>query len=296
MKKFQRMRILKMSETNLIMYKKGECSFIRWLKKRQKHHNNTLIMIQGETGSGKSYSAIQKAIEYDSDFKIEQCVRDFREFMQLINADWFQEKKNKVVVFDEPQISISSRNWQSLTNKLMNYILSTFRHQQIVVFFVAPYKTFLDSQSMKLVHVVMTTRGIDRKKNLCTVKFSIEQYNPNMDKYYHHSLLVLHGGVYRKLNSLHIKMPRKEIINQYETRKTEFTSRLNADIFKQATELESKSGVIKQEPNAECKKCGYKWHTKSKYKLITCPSCHLNAGSTTTKEESGVNLNLEKTG
>jgi len=293
MKKFQK-RKKKVSETNLVMYKKGECSFVRWLKKRQAHHNNTLIMIQGETGSGKSYSAIQKSIEYDSEFVIQQVVRSFKEFMELINQEWFKKKKNKVIVFDEPQISISSRNWQSLTNKLMNYLLSTFRHQQILVWFVAPYKTFLDSQSMKLVHVVVTTKGINRKKNLCYVKFSIEQYNPNMDKFYHHPLYTLKSGVYQKLTSLHIKKPRKDIVGLYEQRKAEFTSELNQDILRQAIELEHKSGKIKPEPNAECSKCGYKWHTDSKYTRVRCPSCSSGQVVVIRDMGKGYNLNLEK--
>lgn len=265
-----------MSESNMVMWKADECSFIRWLKKRQAHKNNTLIMVQGETGSGKSLSAIQKSKEYDSDFKIEQCVRTFQEFMELINNPEFPKKKNKIIVFDEPQISISSRNWQSLTNKLMNYLLSTFRHQQIVVFFVAPYKTFLDSQSMKLIHVVMTTREIDRRKNLCHVNFSIEQYNPNMDKTYHHALYVLKDGVYGKLNSLYIRKPDDKLVKQYESRKREFTSKLNASILQQAIELEHKSdkiNKINKETNVTCSHCGHKWFTNSKIRLVGCSNC-----------------------
>ena len=272
MKSNQMKRITKMSETNLIMWKKGECSFIRWLRKGKSHNNNKLIMMQGITGSAKSYSAITKASEFDPEFDVKQVAFTFKEFMEIITSDWFMKKKYKVIVFDEPQISISNRNWQSLANKLMNYLLSTFRSDQIVVFFVAPYKTFLDSQSMKLVHVVMTTQGIDRKKNLAHIKFSIEQYNPDMDKFYHHSLYVLRNGVYNKLNSLYIKLPRKDLIDEYEKRKKKFNDGLKVDILNQINKIEGKVKE-KSEPNAECSACNHKWHTKSNYKRIRCPSC-----------------------
>ena len=305
----------------MVMFKPGECSFIRWLRKRHNHHNNTLIMMQGETGSGKSYSAIQKTSEYDPEFRIEQVVRNFREFMELIKQDWFIKKKNKIVIFDEPQVSISNRNWQSLTNKLMNYLLSTFRHQQIVVFFVAPYKTFLDSQSMKLIHCVMTTKGINRDKKLCAVRFTLEQYNPDMDKFYHHPLFVLSKFGIQKLNELNIHKPNKKLIEQYEQRKHEFTSNLNIDILKQIIKLENKNaGIvepkpikikepkivepkpikikvikpkvikIKLPPNITCRSCGYSWHKRSNNSYLKCPKCcHVNIINPTTM----TNLNQE---
>jgi flagellin FlaB len=30
----------------------------------------------------------------------------------------------------------------------------------------------------------------------------------------------------------------------------------------------------KQKPNITCNKCGYQWHTRSKLKMVTCPSCN----------------------
>ncbi len=30
----------------------------------------------------------------------------------------------------------------------------------------------------------------------------------------------------------------------------------------------------RQKPNIKCDKCGYQWHTKSKLKMVTCPSCN----------------------
>ncbi|MEM3783667.1 MAG: archaellin/type IV pilin N-terminal domain-containing protein [Candidatus Bathyarchaeia archaeon] len=29
-----------------------------------------------------------------------------------------------------------------------------------------------------------------------------------------------------------------------------------------------------EKPNIKCQKCGYEWHTKSKLKMVTCPSCN----------------------
>lgn len=231
----------KMSETNLVKYVPGQCSIVSWIKKRIRHNLNLLALIQGATGSGKTLSAISKCLEIDPNFSVNQIAFSFKEFMQIVNSDWFKKLEWKIIIFDEPQISISNRTWAGLTNKLMNYILSTFRHENVIVFFCCPYKDFLDSQSMKLIHLVLHTAGIDRNKNQCRLKISIEQYNSDMQKYYHHSLFVLKNGSYHKLKQITAKLPPQEIIKAYEKRKKEFTSTLNKDILKSLEKIEQEN-------------------------------------------------------
>ncbi|MEM2995145.1 MAG: archaellin/type IV pilin N-terminal domain-containing protein [Candidatus Bathyarchaeia archaeon] len=31
---------------------------------------------------------------------------------------------------------------------------------------------------------------------------------------------------------------------------------------------------MEEKPNIKCRKCGYEWHTRSKLKMVTCPSCN----------------------
>jgi len=236
---------------NLIKYKQGMRSKIVFtLKRIQKENSNWLELFQGESGSGKTWSAIRDCYERDPDFNVsKQLVFDFRSFMSLINSDWFKEKKIKQIVFDEPQTAISNRQWQSLANKLFNYLLTTFRHQNCIVLFCCPYRDFLDSSSMKMIHCITEMHRIDIKKGLVKTRPKLQQYNSKLKKTYEHSIYVLRRGRPNKMMFDYIPKPPKELIDIYERMKTDFTTSLNKDIENQLTKLEKgKEEPDKPEP------------------------------------------------
>jgi len=232
---------------NLIMYKKGEQSWITWIKKRIAQNLNFISLFQGATGIGKTWSAISVAEMIDKDFSVNQIVFDFRELMNVINSDWFKEKKWKIIIFDEPQITISNRNWQSATNKLMNYLLSTFRHQNVILIFCSPYVDFLDSQSMKLLHCIFECVGVNKQKELSRVRPKIQQYNSYLKKTYQHPLYVIRNKKAIPLRDWYIPKPSDELVELYEQKKTEFTSKLNKDILKTMDKLSGKTEQEEQE-------------------------------------------------
>lgn len=231
---------------NLIMYKAGEDSFVRWVKKRIAHNLNFICLFQGATGIGKTWSAISMAQMIDLEFNADQIVFDFKELMNVINADWFKKKKWKIVIWDEPQTTISNRSWQSLNNKFMNYLLTTFRHQNVILIFCCPYVDFLDSQSMKLLHCIFECVGVDKKTNLSRVRPKIQQYNSYMKKMYQHPLYVIRGKKAIPLRDWFIPKPQVDLIEQYEAKKTAFTSNLNKEIHNKLNEL-SKDNSKEQE-------------------------------------------------
>ncbi|MCX6748217.1 MAG: hypothetical protein NT076_01285 [Candidatus Pacearchaeota archaeon] len=213
------------------MYKEGEDSWVRWIKKRIANNLNFICLFQGATGIGKTWSAMSMSEMIDNEFNVNQIVFDFKELMSVINSDWFKQKKWKIIIFDEPQITISNRNWQSINNKLMNYLLSTFRHQNIILIFCSPYVDFLDSQSMKLLHCVFECVGVNKKTKLSRVRPKIQQYNSYMKKMYQHPLYVIRGKKTIALRDWFIPKPSNELIEQYELKKTGFTSSLNREIM-----------------------------------------------------------------
>lgn len=234
---------------NLIMYKEGEDSWVRWIKKRIANNLNFICLFQGATGIGKTWSSISVAQMIDKDFNINQIVFDFKELMAVINSDWFKQKEWKIIIFDEPQISISNRNWQSLNNKLMNYLLSTFRHQNIILIFCSPYVDFLDSQSMKLLHCIYECVGVNKKTKLSRIRPKIQQYNSYLKKMYQHPLYVIRGKKTIALRDWFIPQPSMDLIEQYEAKKTAFTSNLNKGIMNKLNELsEDKQEENKPKP------------------------------------------------
>ena len=213
------------------MYKKGESSWVRWIKKRITHNLNFVSLAQGPTGIGKSWAMLKLAYDIDSTFTIDQVAFDFKGVMEIINAEWFKKKKWKIIIFDEAQTSISNRQWQSKANKLMNYLLSTFRHQNIIFLFTSPYSDFLDSQSMKLLHCVFDCKGWNKKTKKSTMRPKLLQYNSKMKKFYEHSLYAIKKTGTYKLTKWSLSPPPKFLVEPYEKRKKAFTSNLNQEIM-----------------------------------------------------------------
>ncbi|KKK94773.1 hypothetical protein LCGC14_2679510, partial [marine sediment metagenome] len=156
---------------NIIMYKKGQRSWTRYIQKRvTKANKNFLAVFTGQTGIGKTLGAIEESISIDPLFDVEQQLAfSFSGVMRIINnfsnkQHPLSKKKYKIVIYDEPQIDLSNRDWQSKANKLFNFLLSTFRHQNIIMFFCLPYLDFLDSASVKLLHAEFKCRGWNEKK------------------------------------------------------------------------------------------------------------------------------------
>lgn len=219
------------------MYREGQHSWITWIKKRIANNLNFICLFQGATGIGKTWSAISMSYMLDNEFSSNQIVFEFKELMDVINSDWFKQKKIKIIIFDEPQITISNRNWQSTVNKMMNYLLSTFRHQNIILIFCSPYRDFLDSQSMKLLHCVFECEGINKKTNMSRVRPKIQQYNSYMKKTYQHALFVIKGKKTIPLRDWYVPKPPIHLVNEYESKKTLFTDKLNQEIRRKVEEL-----------------------------------------------------------
>src|SRR3989344_9140500 len=126
-----------------------EPSWIRYIRNRILKRKNFLALVSGATGSGKSWSCLSIALMLDKNFGSERIIFGLRALMELINSG---EKfpAGTCFVWDEFQIEGGNRSWQSLTNKLLNSLLSTFRHKNFIVLINAPYSDFIDSQSKKL--------------------------------------------------------------------------------------------------------------------------------------------------
>jgi len=203
--------------------------------------------------SGKTYSMLSLAKQLDPDFSEKYIAFSFRDVMKVVNDEEFKKKKWKVILFDEAQTDINNRTWQSLTNKLLLYLTSTFRHQNIILLLTSPYSDFVDSATMKLIHAKITMKSIDRKKKVAHAKFLLQQYSGKMKKFYQHSLMIsgLKGGGVTKLTDWTIPIPPQELIDPYERSKEEFTSALNREIERQLDEAFDKAKKKKSKTNSE---------------------------------------------
>jgi hypothetical protein len=254
---------------NLIMYKKGENSWVRWIKKRIKHNLNFMALLEGPTGIGKSWSSCRIAYDLDNKFNPkEQVCFSFKDIMRIINRfndpnDELSKRAYKVIVFDEVQVDLSNREWMNKIHRLFGYLTTTFRNQNIILLFTSPYSDFIDSATMKLIHARFEVKGWNKKTSMTHIRPKILQYNSKLKKFYEHSLYVIKNKQTKKMTDWFLPRPPEQVIQFYEEMKTNFTQELNKRItmelegigYKQIgqaeKQVEKPIEIIEIEPNSK---------------------------------------------
>ena len=223
------------------MYRKKakKNSWARWMVSRtMKQNKNNLISVVGKTGSGKTLSAISICeIMSKMDgvpFNVkEHVVFSLKELMDLINSG--NLRRGVKIVCDEFQCSISAREFQSKANKVFNYVLSTFRHLNLTLFFCTPFETLLDKNTRKLFHARFETMSINKNNQTCRLKPRFIEYSDFKTEPYRKQMIICFkddkgSSKSRPLFYWDIPRPSKENEAAYEKMKVNFTTRLNKNI------------------------------------------------------------------
>lgn len=207
-----------------------------------KHNKNFMCVICGETGSGKSYSALKLAEMIDPNFNINHVVFSGQEFMELLNKP-DELPAGSVLIWDEAGVNMASRDFASLFNKLLMKVLQTFRHRNICCIFTVPSFSFIDIQARKLLHAYIETCGINRKEKKVVTKFLFLQSSARYgDKiYYHYPLIKDENTKYAKVTRVNFYKASKPLLKAYEERREVFTAKLNKAIAQQLNRTEVKS-------------------------------------------------------
>lgn len=236
-------------------------AWARWMRGRTiKKNNNVLCSFVGPTGSGKTWSAVSVGEIVsklnDVPFTIDNIVFGLKELLDLINSNTL--KRGSVIVFDEPQASISSKDFQSTANKIFNLLVSTFRHRNYCLFFCCPHESMLDKSTRRLFHARFETLSINQKTKTCRLKPRFIEYSDFKSQPYIKQLIVSFKDDFgvrhsRKLFHWDVPKPSEDLIEAYEKKKLEFTTRLNANISKKLQEFDS-SGKSMTADNPEIDK------------------------------------------
>jgi len=225
----------------------GKNSWLRYIKARIKDRNeNFMCGITGGPGLGKTYTGLSIGEmlreEYGFVFDINHVVFSFLELMKLINNA--ELKRGSVILFDEPQTEINSKNHQSEINKVFYQLTSTFRHRGFVLLFCNPFLEDLDKSTRKLFHANFQLLSKDEKNKLAKVKPLYLEWNSSKDDWYKHFLRVVHKPegkskfISSKLTTWNIPHPSKELAQEYEQKKLAFTTALNKKIQERLQAIE----------------------------------------------------------
>jgi len=179
--------------------------------------------------SGKSYACLSICESIDPEFGIDRCVFSGLDLMRLINGT--KLKKGSAIVFDEMSIDMDNRNWNSTTNKMINYLMQTFRYRGFIMLMNSPFMDFVDSKTRKLFHADIGIQGIDYEKCEAILQPRIIQYNGRNKKFYYKRLKVStpeFGTV--PIDSWSVPKPSEGLRKEYDAKKDKYSRVLNAKI------------------------------------------------------------------
>lgn len=231
----------------VVKERKNAGYFNSYIFQRIEQNKNFLACVTGQTGSGKSWSALRQGEVLDPNFDIGNVCFTAKEFMDLVNQKVKVLKSGSVIVYDEIQVSMSHLDYQAIQSKLINYVLQTFRHKNFILFFTSPHFSFINKSARKLFHCRMETMSINPSEKTCTLKPFLLQTNQESGKTYRKYLRVWikDRGVV-PLKTLKISEPSKELIKAYEDKKSDFTKTLNESIARDLEKLEGKDKSKKE--------------------------------------------------
>ena len=223
--------------------------FLKYLKARVANNKNNMIICTGPTGSGKSWSNLRICKDADDTFDIKKVSFGPEQFMAVINSGELKGK-GAAMLYDEAGVTFNSRNWYSVSNKMLHYFLQTCRSQNQMLFFNAPDISFLDVGARKLFHIHLETCGINYEKKYVLLKPLCLQVAQGSGKVYKKYLKVRahegYGGI-KKVERIKVPIPDQELLDAYEEKKLGFVKELNAEIYSKIKQGNRKALTEKQQ-------------------------------------------------
>lgn len=205
-----------------------------YIKSRVEKNQNFVVLFVGQTGTGKSYGAMSLAEEIDPGFNVDRVVFSAQEFIDVLNKDKSMVK-GSVIMWDEAGVGMPAREWYSLSNKVISYVVQTFRVKGYILIMTTPSLRYIDSQIRSLFHgicemidpsVYGDVFGWGKYMHLVhdpKEGKTMMQYPIIMDE--HKRVMKLKGRTPKHGNILFGK-PSEEMIADYEPKKKEFTDNL----------------------------------------------------------------------
>jgi len=218
----------KLIHTHLDFYK----VIVNMAKYRIDNNKNYLFNVAGQTGSGKSLSAlflaeeIQKATLPSIPFDIRQVVFSGVDFMRLILGD-NPLPKGSVIIWDEIGVGMNAKKAMTALNIALNNVFQIFRSRNYIFISTTPDHNFIDKSTRKLLHMFMEAKKIDYKEGTNQLLVNITQFNTKLNKIYFHNIKYKEDGQETiVLPFIYTKLPSDLLLKNYNKKKEAFNARI----------------------------------------------------------------------
>jgi KaiC/GvpD/RAD55 family RecA-like ATPase len=209
-----------------------------------KRNQNALILMVGEPGSGKSVNSSSIAHDIDPTFDFDtlglRIAKSPKEFLVATEA----MKGGQMLVWDEAGVGLSSSEWWEQANVLVNYVLQTFRHENIGAIFTAPSMKDVDSKTRSRFHYILEVSKIDYRTKVATVRVHRRKQNQLTGKTFYPRLRRNYGNLTLILQELEVPLMPEEVLAKYESIAKPWKQNLKADIMAQLDEIGKAAGGL----------------------------------------------------
>lgn len=209
-----------------------------WIKERILQNRNLNAIFVGDTGSGKSYSAISLASQVDPDFSADRIAFTTKKFLELVNSDL---RKGSVIIFDDAGLGIPAREWQSTSSKVFGLLFQGFRYKNLISLITVPSYQFIEKQSRMLMHLYFEATSVQGVMKPFRPFFPFRGADQMGFKF----PTQVKDGVLQKITRIKFKLPPQKIIDAYEADKKEYMDNKNEGFLKEVKYAE-KLNEIKQ--------------------------------------------------
>lgn len=229
-------------------------SWCRWSVFRVKRRNNSVnVRFVGNTGSGKSFSALffceECARMMGKQFSKEDIYFSIKEVLDKVAKD--NPPPGTIFLIDEQQIEAAASDYQSKRARAYSFFLSSVRSKRYIIVTTLPFADMELKKIRRFFQVEIETHGANFSTNTVNATPRYLEYSrQKKDKVYRKRLLVILKdkitNLYKakKLTYWNIPKPSPKIIHIYEQMKEEFQTALYKKLSKELSEDELKDNVL----------------------------------------------------
>jgi hypothetical protein len=206
-------------------------SWCKWAINRIKNKNNsTNIRFIGDTGSGKSWSALSIAeiMAGMMGMKIEESDIYFS-ISDVIRKVYAEDPKPGTIFFiDEQQIEGASGEYNNLRGKAYTAFFSTCRSRRYIIISTMPFADMIIKKVRRFFHLEIETMSVNTGDKVVLTKPRLLDYHKHKEKIYRKMLIMKvrdkNSGLVKstKISVWNIPKPSDEMIDIYERKKAEF--------------------------------------------------------------------------
>jgi hypothetical protein len=199
---------------------------------------NWLACFEGQNRSGKSYAATLFGAILDKTFLDDlpnRIVHGHQAFIEKVKDIDAKKIYGAAIVCDEAGVvgNFSSAEWQKEWMAAINSVMQMFGYLHLVVLFIAPDKSFIDSKTRRMFHTIHRVSRADN--DYSTVKPHQLRWNQMKKKWDEVNPIIRIGNIRIKMKHMRIRHYPKDLGARYQALEQERKPAMLQNLGQRAT-------------------------------------------------------------